>query len=82
MGSLYQAPAMKIEYDKEVDALYIRLRNVKPSDSKDIEEGVTVDLDKQGHIVGIEILDASEKLGLESLLNVSIENMPLEKLPS
>ncbi len=71
---------MKIEYDKEVDALYIRLRNAKPSDSKDIEEGVTVDLDKDGHIVGIEILDASEKLGLESLLNVSIENMPLEKV--
>ncbi len=60
--------------------LYIRLRNAKPSDSKDIEEGVTVDLDKDGHIVGIEILDASEKLGLESLLNVSIENMPLEKV--
>ena len=45
------------------------------------EEGVTVDLDEKGHIVGIEILDATEKLGLESLLNVSIENMPLEKVP-
>jgi uncharacterized protein YuzE len=73
---------MKIEYDREVDALYIRLRNVTPDDSKDIEDGVTVDIDKQGHIVGIEILDASEKLGLESLINVSIENMPLEKVPS
>ena len=73
---------MKIEYDKEVDALYIHLRNAKPSESRDIEEGVTVDLDDKGHIVGIEILDASEKLGLESLLNVSIENIPLEKIPS
>ena len=73
---------MKIEYDKEADALYIRLRDVKPADNMDIEEGVTVDLDKDGHIVGIEILDASDKLGLESLLNVSIENMPLEKVPS
>ena len=71
---------MRIDYDREVDALYILLRDVKPSDSKDIEEGVTVDLDKQGHIVGIEILDASEKLGMESLLNVSIANMPLEKI--
>jgi uncharacterized protein YuzE len=71
---------MRIEYDKEVDALYIRLREVKPCDSRDIEEGVTVDLDKLGHIVGIEILDASEKLGPESLLNVTIENMPLEKI--
>ena len=73
---------MKIEYDKEADALYIRLRNVKPVNNKDIEEGVTVDLDKGGHIVGIEILDASEKLGTESLLKVSTENIPLEKVTS
>ena len=72
---------MKIEYDQEADALYIQLRAVEPDDNIDIEEGVTVDLDKEGHIIGIEILDASERLGLESLLNISIENMPLEKVP-
>ena len=54
---------MKIEYSKGIDALYIRLREVRISDSMDIEEGVTVDLDEKGHIVGIEILDASEKNG-------------------
>ena len=73
---------MKIEYDREADALYIQFRAVNPDDNIDIEEGVTVDLDKDGHIIGIEILDASERLGLESLSNVSIENMPLEKVPS
>ncbi len=72
---------MRIEYDKEVDALYILLRNAKPVDTRDVEEGVTIDLDENGHIVGIEILDATDKLGLESLMNVSIENMPLEKVP-
>ena len=72
---------MRIEYDKEVDALYILLRDAKPVDTKDVEEGVTIDLDENGHIVGIEILDATEKLGLESLMNVSIENMPIEKIP-
>ena len=70
---------MRISYDKEVDALYIHLRNVKPSHGVDIEEGVTVDMDAQGHIVGIEVLDAAERLGLAALLNVSIENMPLEE---
>lgn len=69
---------MKIEYDKEVDALYILFRDVTPTDTADIEDGVTVDLDGDGHIVGIEILDASERLGIESLLNISIENMPVE----
>ncbi len=71
---------MKIEYSKEVDALYIRLREAKIADSMDIEEGVTVDLDEKGHIVGIEILDASEKLELSNLVNISIENLPVDKV--
>ena len=71
---------MKIEYSKSVDALYIRLRDAKVVDSTDIEEGVTVDLDEKGHIVGLEILDASEKLDISDLVNISIENLPLEKV--
>lgn len=71
---------MKIEYSKGVDALYIRLREAKIVDSVDIEEGVTVDLDEKGHIVGLEILDASEKLEATDLSNISIENLPLEKV--
>ncbi len=73
---------MKIEYSKDIDALYIRLREAKVSDSRDIEEGVTIDLDEKGHIVGLEILDASDKLELCELVNISIENLPLEKLAS
>jgi uncharacterized protein YuzE len=71
---------MRIEYSKDVDALYISLREAKIADSIDIEEGVTVDLDTNRHIVGIEILDASEKLGVSDLVNISIENIPLEKV--
>lgn len=37
---------MKIEYSKDVDVLYIRLRKAKIADSMDNEEGVTVDLTK------------------------------------
>lgn len=71
---------MKIEYSKDVDALYIKLREAKIEDTIDIEEGVTVDLDGKGHIVGLEILDASEKLELSELVNISIENLPIEKV--
>ncbi|HHT9125808.1 MAG TPA: DUF2283 domain-containing protein [Candidatus Brocadiia bacterium] len=71
---------MKIEYSKNVDALYIRFREAKITDSIDIEEGVTVDIDEKGHIVGLEILDASEKLDISELVNISIENLPLEKV--
>ncbi len=71
---------MKIEYSKSVDALYIRLREAKIADSRDIEEGVTVDVDENGHIVGMEILDASEKMNISDLVNISIENLPLERV--
>ena len=71
---------MKIEYSKDVDALYIKIRDAKIVDSMDVEKGVTIDIDEKGHIVGIEILDASEKLNPSELTNISIENIPLEKI--
>jgi uncharacterized protein YuzE len=73
---------LRIEYDKEADALYIQLREALVEDNIDIEEGVTVDLDEKRHIVGIEILDASKKLSLEDLVNITIQNLPVEKVES
>ena len=73
---------MRIEYDKEADALYIQLREASVEDNIDIEEGVTVDLDEKKHIVGIEILDASKRLSLKDLVNITIENLPVEKVES
>ena len=69
---------MRIEYDKEADALYIQLREANVDDNIDIEEGVTIDLDEKKHIVGIEILDASKKLSLKDIINITIENLPIE----
>jgi len=73
---------LRIEYDKEADALYIQLREASVDDNIDIEEGVTVDLDEKKHIVGIEILDASKRLSLEDLVNITIQNLPVEKVES
>lgn len=70
---------MKIEYDREADALYIQFREAYVNDNIDIEEGVTIDLDEKGHILGIEILDATKKLSLKDIVNISIENLPVEK---
>ena len=69
---------MKIEYSKEVDALYVYFREVNVDKRKEVEEGVVVDLDEKGHIVGIEVLDASKRLTARELVNVNIENLPLE----
>ncbi|MGI8554717.1 MAG: DUF2283 domain-containing protein [Dehalococcoidia bacterium] len=67
---------MQITYDPEADALAIIFRHdVEWYDSTDLEEGVTVDLDAKGHIIGLEILDASERLGAESVAFVSYERL-------
>ena len=70
---------MKIEYDKTTDALYIQLREAYVDDNIDIEEGVSIDVDEKRHIVGIEILDASKNLSLKDIVNITIENLPIEK---
>ena len=71
---------MRIEYDKEADALYIQLREVYVDDNIDIEDGITIDLDEKRNVVGIEILDASRKLSLSDMVNITIANLPLEKV--
>ena len=69
---------MKIEYDREADALYIQLRDAKVDDNIDIEEGVTVDVDGEGHIIGVEVLDASKRLSPSELTRLTVEHFPVE----
>lgn len=69
---------MKIEYDPEADALYIQIREARVDDNVDIEEGVTVDLDENKHIVGLEILDASKRLSASDLSSIVIQKLPRE----
>ncbi|MEX2238856.1 MAG: DUF2283 domain-containing protein [Dehalococcoidia bacterium] len=61
----------------ETDALYIGLREAQARDAVDIEEGVLVDLDKDGHIIGLEVLDASERLTPEELGSINFESLLL-----
>ncbi len=71
---------MRITYDPEVDALYIELRKAKPAGSIDLEDGVTADLDAEGHVIGLEVLDARERLGTDPLANLAIEITPLKEI--
>ncbi len=69
---------MKIEYSKTADALYVGFKEDEVDHSKEIEEGVVLDFDKENHLIGVEILDASLRLSLKDLVNVNIENLPVE----
>jgi uncharacterized protein YuzE len=66
---------MKVSYDSEADALYIELHEAKVSGSEDVEEGVVVDFDEAGHVVGIEVLDASKRLLPEELSTITYEDL-------
>ena len=64
---------MKVRYDEEADALYIRLRRGEYYESDEIKEGFILDYDADGNIVGIEILEASSNLAPADLSTVNFE---------
>ena len=69
---------MKIEYDKEVDALYIRIQEKRVAHTKEIEEGINIDLDADGKVIGLEIIGATERYSPEDIFNLSTENLIFE----
>ncbi|OGW13730.1 MAG: hypothetical protein A2W77_08285 [Nitrospinae bacterium RIFCSPLOWO2_12_39_16] len=56
---------MKIEYDPERDLLYIYFAEPerKSAETVTIKPGVHADFDKDGKLIGIEVIDASELMG-------------------
>ncbi len=71
---------MKIEYDSEVDALYIRIQEKKVSRTKELEEGINIDLDEENKIIGLEIIGATERYSKKDIFNISTENLMLDKV--
>ena len=65
---------MKLNYYPETDSLYIDLSEQPSAESKEITEGILLDYDVKGNLVGIDIDNASTKVELEKLI--------LNKLPS
>jgi uncharacterized protein YuzE len=63
---------MKLHYYPETDSLYIELRDVPGAETREAAEGVNVDLDASGNIVGIDIDHASTKLDLATLETSSL----------
>jgi uncharacterized protein YuzE len=70
---------MKITYDREVDALYIRFKETTVT-TKHLEEGIAADYDADGRLAGIEILDAVKRLGDPQVFKqVILEDIALSK---
>lgn len=66
---------MKITYDKEADAIYIKLTNEKFSKTKIIDKNTILNLDEKGNVIGIELLFVSTHIPKNLLSNISVENL-------
>lgn len=64
---------MTVRYDSEVDALYISLSEETPDGTEEVAEGVNLDTTQSGRITGIEILDASSKMNVDTILSYSLD---------
>jgi uncharacterized protein YuzE len=65
---------MKLNYYPETDSLYIDLSEQPSVESREISEGILLDYDANGRLVGIDIDNASHKVEMEKLI--------LSKLPA
>jgi uncharacterized protein YuzE len=59
---------MKLNYYPETDSLYIDFSEKTSVESKEISEGVVLDYDAEGNLVGIDIDNASKKIQLKELI--------------
>lgn len=66
---------MEISYDKQADAMYIEFRKGEFASNKKIDDFTLVDLDKEGNILGIELLGVSKRIPAESLSEVHVKNL-------
>lgn len=67
---------MKLNYYPDTDSLYIDLSEKTSVNSEEISDGVVIDYDSKGNIVGIDIDNASKKIALKQLL---INKLPFQQ---
>ncbi|MEZ4710174.1 MAG: DUF2283 domain-containing protein [Caldilineaceae bacterium] len=63
---------MKVTYDAEMDVLRIILSDAPIEESDEEKPGVIIDYDEQGNVVGLEILDASKRVGNPRAVDYSV----------
>ena len=59
---------MKLNYYRDTDSLYIDLSSKVSIESREITEGIVLDYDSEGNLVGIDIDNASRKVDLREVI--------------
>jgi uncharacterized protein YuzE len=61
---------MKLHYDSEADALYVRFSDQKILESEEVRPGLILDFDEEGRIVAIEMLDVRKQMPPGAIVNL------------
>lgn len=64
---------MKVSFDRENDALYVRFSDEEITETAEVRPGVMFDYDAKGRIVAFEILDASHNLAVADTKNLILD---------
>ena len=67
---------MRVRVDHGADAIYLNLTDRAIKESEEVADGVIVDYDEEGRIVGVEILDASKRTDDPAVLKQFSIEMP------
>ena len=65
---------MKIRYDPDADAMYIKFREDEVVETKEVDENTIIDFNKVGQVIGIEVLFVKER-NPDLLKNFQVENL-------
>lgn len=63
---------MKLKYYKDTDSLYIDLAESLSTESREVSEGIVLDYDDRGNLVGIDIDNATAKVAMDRLIVSSL----------
>jgi uncharacterized protein YuzE len=63
---------MKLHYDPETDSLYIELKPQPGAEVREVADGLNVDIDAAGEVVGFDIEHASQRFDLSTLETVAL----------
>lgn len=64
---------MKIHFDQETDALYLRLDDTPIVNSEEVRPGVILDFDQNDQVIGMEILKVGERIPMANLCDVKVQ---------
>jgi uncharacterized protein YuzE len=68
---------VRISYDTQADALYIRLKEGTFVRNEEVAQGIILDIGEEDVLLGIEILEASSRFSADDLSRVEVV-MPLQ----